>query len=652
MYVEPKYKNVSGGKIYFSEKTRINGYTEQWMNEKLPQMFVSDTDGIFCSSITVIIGIPKSVSDRIPNWKYNPEGFVLILGAEAYIYAEQRALHTAFSTLIQLCESNEAKEMLLWDYPACPIRGYRMFVPSRAELGLFYETVNRLEKNRFNYLIMEVGGAMEYKTHPEVNIGWVKYCEEMREYTGKSIEVQYLSFDWCKNSIHADNCGGDYLTQDELRELVRYCRNHGIEIIPEMPSLSHCDYMLTMHPELAERHEDPYPDTYCPSNEGSYNLYFDLLGEVVDVINPQIVNIGHDELMSIALCENCKTKNPAELMAKDITRIHDWLQARGIKTMMWIDKLFEGHECGGETHIKTTKNGTVCVIPEVYTARDMIPRDIILLNWRAEKEDQEKILSDMGFEIVFGNFPPFGVNNFRKRINDGVMGAFFSNWGSLGKTETQRNGVILREFASAYVLWDDKCENADFDNIYSAALEKIHSESISHIKNPVTILHTTDCLMKNYVFYDGVFFDEAIWHMGDYCISYTDGTTALLPVRYGCEISNKNLWFSGQNPAMNGIVGQALPIKLDGEKHNPIFYNTPYLYNPPVKNEEVNVDYQVYYSCVYENPFPEKEISDIEYRPNENWECVGNSDEPIINNSNLVDVKEIKIGKETWVKKK
>lgn len=651
MYVEPKYKSIIGGKIVFSENTVISGYTEPWMYDKLSLLSVSDIVGTFCERITVAERIPKSVSDKIPNWEYNTEGFVLILGTETNIYAEKKALHSAFSTLIRLCENNEAAEMILWDYPACHIRGYRMFVPSRAELEIFRETVCRLEKYRFNCLIMEIGGAMEYKSHPEINVGWEKYCKEMREYTGKSIEIQYLSYDWCKNAIHADNCGGSYLTQDEIKELVEYCKNHGLEVIPEMPSLSHCDYMLTMHPELAERSEDPYPDTYCPSNEGSYELYFDLLCEVIDIINPQIVNIGHDELMSIALCEKCRTKNPAELMAKDITRIHDWLQQRGIKTMMWIDKLFEGHECGGETHIKTTKNGTVCVIPEVYTARDMIPNDIILLNWRADNEEQEKILSDKGFEIVYGNFSAFGVNNFRKRINSGVKGAFFSNWGSLGKTETQRNGVSLNEFGSAYVLWDDKCGNEDFDDIYLKTLKEIHNWAVSYIKNPITVLHTTDCLMKNYYFYDGVFFDESIWHMGDYRISYTDGTEVLLPVRYGCEISNRHLWFSGLNPAINGIIGDALPIKIDGERHNPIFYNTPYLYNPPTVNEKVTVDYDVYYSCVYDNPFPEKEICDIEYIPNDNRQCAWDCDNPLINNTNAVVVREIKIGKEKWVKK-
>lgn len=65
----------------------------------------------------------------------------------------------------------------------------------------------------------------------------------------------------------------------------------------------------------------------------------------------------------------------------------------------------------------------------------------------------------------------------------------------------------------------------------------------------------------------------------------------------------------------------------------------------------MTVDYDVYYSCVYDNPFPEKEICDIEYIPNDNWQSAGDCDNPLINNSNAVIVREIKIGKEKWVKK-
>ena len=144
---------------------------------------------------------------------------------------------------------------------------------------------------------------------------------------------------WAKNSIHADNGGGSFITQDEMREIIAYCREREIEVIPEVPSLSHSDYIVMAHPDLNERKEDTYPDTYCPSNPKSYEILFDILDEVIEVFHPEYVNIGHDECYTLAKCDRCKGKAPADLYVEDITKINNYLNARDIKAIMWGEKV-------------------------------------------------------------------------------------------------------------------------------------------------------------------------------------------------------------------------------------------------------------------------------------------------------------------------
>ena len=117
---------------------------------------------------------------------------------------------------------------------------------------------------KFNSIMIEIGGAMEYKRHPEINEGWIKYCEEMSEYSGKTTKIQDYTYPWYKNAIHMENGGGNFLTQEEVRDLADYCRERMLEVIPEVPSLGHCDYLMMGHMDIAERPEDPYADTYCP----------------------------------------------------------------------------------------------------------------------------------------------------------------------------------------------------------------------------------------------------------------------------------------------------------------------------------------------------------------------------------------------------
>jgi hexosaminidase len=37
-----------------------------------------------------------------------------------------------------------------------------------------------------------------------------------------------------------ENGNGGFITQDEVRQIVDYCRERHIEIIPEAPCFSHC----------------------------------------------------------------------------------------------------------------------------------------------------------------------------------------------------------------------------------------------------------------------------------------------------------------------------------------------------------------------------------------------------------------------------
>ena len=100
-----------------------------------------------------------------------------------------------------------------------------------------------------------------------------------------------------------------------------------IEVIPEIPSLTHGYYLLTKHPELAEYPGDTWPDTYCPSNPDSYKLMFDVYDEYIEVIKPKMIHIGHDEWWGapLGVCPRCKGKDYSNLYAQDITKIHDYL---------------------------------------------------------------------------------------------------------------------------------------------------------------------------------------------------------------------------------------------------------------------------------------------------------------------------------------
>ena len=97
-----------------------------------------------------------------------------------------------------------------------------------------------------NLLIITRPNAPTGNTFPKEDIRKIA-----SEFNGKTEWVQRS--DWYpKNSFHYENGGCSFLTREEIAFIVNYCRERGFEIIPEVPSLSHTDYLLYNHPELAE----------------------------------------------------------------------------------------------------------------------------------------------------------------------------------------------------------------------------------------------------------------------------------------------------------------------------------------------------------------------------------------------------------------
>lgn len=345
MFFEFRYVKINSEVFFLSSDSTVSSDEDSYAMEYINKVLSGcSTDGKRMN-VSLKFGIPESIKSAVGDiFSDDDESYAVeITEDEINLYSpSHRGLLYAVSTFKQLIESGNVRQMLIFDYPDKQIRGYRVFIPGRENFDDFKKMVDMLVYYKYNAIMIEVGGAMEYKRHPEINKEWVEFCREVHRSPNEAKRIQKETHtQWKKNSIHADNGGGSFITQTELRELIAYCKERGLHVIPEVPTLSHCDYIVRAHRELNERYEDTYPDTYCPSNPKTYELVFDILDEIIDVFKPQYINIGHDELYTLAKCPLCREKNPVDLYVGDIERISDHLKSKGIKTIIWAEKFFD-----------------------------------------------------------------------------------------------------------------------------------------------------------------------------------------------------------------------------------------------------------------------------------------------------------------------
>ena len=345
--IVPQYIKRTGPARHINKQTKIQTdipVIQEILAEKVKNTGLEEGYKVICFHKEIPETLSKRVSNEfnVPKPSHSECHIIDAKGDEIQVYAlSERGLFYGAVSIIHLMEKGCVDELLAYDYPVCDERGMKVFLPASKDIGFFKKFVDMICYFKFNSIMIEIGGAMEYKRHPEINEGWIKYCEEMSEYSGKTTKIQDYTYPWYKNAIHMENGGGNFLTQDEVRELAAYCRSRMLEVIPEVPSLGHCDYLMMGHMDIAERPEDPYADTYCPSNPASYELLFDVLDEVIEVFNPEVINIGHDEYYTIGVCEKCRGKSGADIFAGDVNKIYEYLKSKGVKTLIWGDKLLK-----------------------------------------------------------------------------------------------------------------------------------------------------------------------------------------------------------------------------------------------------------------------------------------------------------------------
>ncbi|MDW7655833.1 MAG: family 20 glycosylhydrolase [Bacillota bacterium] len=358
----------------------------------------------------------------------------------------------AIETFAQLAHSDSGKIPLgkVIDQPYKPVRGFHFGLPPRESI-VFYQRLLRhvLLPLRYNTLFIEFAGGMRFDRHPEISAAWLRANQEAK--AGRLPAFPHGEM----------VAGGGLLEKEEVRELVDYARTLGFEVIPEVQSLSHVQYITFAHPEIAEIEEKQplaeqsdtraadqppstfYAHSYCPSNERSYEIIFDLIDEIVEVVQPtRYVHMGHDEIYQMSLCPLCIDKDPADLYVRHVTRLYDYLGKKGLGMMIWSDML---HATG---RYKT------------HPAINRLPGDIVMLDFiwyfHLDQDLEDRLLAH-GYSTIMGNLYSSHYPRYENRAaKPGMIGGEVSSWCRFDEYTLAKKGKLFDLMYSAEMLWSDR----------------------------------------------------------------------------------------------------------------------------------------------------------------------------------------------------
>ncbi|MGB6688141.1 MAG: beta-N-acetylhexosaminidase [Terracidiphilus sp.] len=282
--------------------------------------------------------------------------------------------------------------------------------------------------------------------------------------------------------------GGQFYTQDQMREVVAYARARGIRVVPEFDMPGHSTSWILAYPEYGSgEHYDKLPTVFGihpaaldPTNEKTYKFIDEFVKEMADIFPDAYFHIGGDENQGKDWMANPKIvefmhkqdlKTTADLQAYFNRRLLPILTKNGKKMMGWDEIL-----------------------------NPALPKDIVIQSWRGEESlsqgaeqgyvgilsapyylDAQKTSAEM-----FLADPIPADTKLTPEQQRLILGGEVCMWGEQIDAETVDSRVWPRTMAIAERFWSPQSDR-DVDDMYRrlrlASLE-LEDVGLTHIIGP------------------------------------------------------------------------------------------------------------------------------------------------------------------------
>lgn len=293
--------------------------------------------------------LPEEVRDRLP--QLPAEGYVLHVRESGLVLAATDAagMRYAALTALQLLRSAppgtlRVPSLTIADWPSLPVRAARFGLPTTrwghpndapVPVDFFLDFLRRnVVDLKYNVVCLEILNGMKFDKHPEL-------------------------------------AGPAAWSKDEVRRVVQFLKDNGIEVIPEVNSLGHADWLVIWDKEFRE---DGDTNTLCTRHPDIRKTLTEVYDEVLEVFEPTRFHMGLDEIRWKTFsvpedqrCPRCLKVPKTDLFLEHVTWLEEYCKNHNVQMLMWADMLLPEHGGGSPFFLDRTL--------------DKLPRDIIMCDW-------------------------------------------------------------------------------------------------------------------------------------------------------------------------------------------------------------------------------------------------------------------------------
>lgn len=275
--------------------------------------------------------------------------------AEGAFYAMQslrQLLPNDFVTGANRTKKVQIPTVTIHDSPRFEYRGFMLDVSRHfhpvSEIKRILDLMAYYKMNRFHWhLTDDDGWRAEIKKYPKLTT------------IGAQSDSCRMN-DMERGLYYEKDYGPYFYTQDEMRDVVRYAAERGIDVVPEVDMPGHFCAAMAAYPEFSctpdgphaviDGHGGIYEDVLNVANPRAVQFAKDVVSELCDIFPYPYFHIGGDECPTAAWERNADCQkmiadlgltNPRQLQQRFIQEISEVLRTKGKRLYVWNECITE-----------------------------------------------------------------------------------------------------------------------------------------------------------------------------------------------------------------------------------------------------------------------------------------------------------------------
>ncbi len=382
---------------------------------------------------------------------------------------------TTFEQIKLLC--SDIPCLRIKDFPRYSYRGFmidcarHMF--SIEELKKLIDVAASFKFNKFHWhLSDDQGFRIELDSLPELTEkGSVRDCD---------------SFINCKSTY--PYCG--YYKKSEIKEIVSFCKERYIDVIPELDMPGHQSAFLHVYPQFTCNGENVqvktkqgiFKDIVCAANTEAKETLKTILNEICELFPYDTIHIGGDEVpkSNWRSCEKCRKimKNKGlsdynDLQCLFINEMAEYLKNKGKNCIVWNDCL-KGRNLSADITVQHWQKRSFATATEANKGRK-----IILSPFSGYYVDYPYGMHPLSMTY---NFEPDKFSSLNDTGKNNILGVESPVWTEhINNNDRLEYMCFPRWFAVAETAWSIK-ENknyAEFLSVCSRLCDKLRQNRIN-----------------------------------------------------------------------------------------------------------------------------------------------------------------------------